>query len=371
MGFFNTIIGFSLGVSVFVLGSSAAGTGLADRATCTFSGSTGASSVAKSKPTCSTIVLSNVNVPAGTTLDLTDLNEGTEVIFEGNTTFGYKKWAGPLISVSGRSVKLSGAVDHLLDGNGSRWWDGEGSNSKSNIKPKFFFAHGLTGSSSITGLHIKNSPVQVFSISGSSGLTVTGVTIDNKDGDSLGHNTDGFDIGDSDHITITGATVYNQDDCLAINSGTNITFSNGYCSGGHGLSVGSVGGRSINVVDTVKISNTQVVNSQNGVRIKAVAGETGKVNGVTYEDITLTSITGYGVTIRQDYTNDGYTGNPTTGVPITGLTLNNVHGSVLSSGTNIAIECGSTSSCSGWTWTEVNVKGGKADVCKNAPIGTC
>lgn len=43
--------------------------------------------------------------------------------------------------------------------------------------------------------------------------------VDNADGDtdSLGHNTDGFDVSASD-VTITGSTVYNQDDCVAINS---------------------------------------------------------------------------------------------------------------------------------------------------------
>lgn len=295
------------------------------------------------------------------------------MIFEGTTTFGHAQWLGPLISISGTNIAVSGAVGHVIDGQGSRWWDGEGSNSKTNQKPKFFFAHNLKGASTITGLNIKDSPVQVFSISGSSGLTISDATIDNRNGDknSLGHNTDAFDIGDSDQITITGATVWNQDDCLAINSGTNIIFSGGYCSGGHGLSIGSVGGRSNNVVDTVHISSTQVVNSQNGVRVKAVAGATGSIKGVTFQDITLSGITSQGVTIRQDYTNSGYTGNPTTQVPITGLTLNNVHGTVTSSGTDVTVECGSSASCSGWTWTKVAVSGGKADLCKNAPANTC
>ena len=46
------------------------------------------------------------------------------------------------------------------------------------------------------------------------------ITINNIDGDTLGANTDGFDIGSSTEITITGANVYNQDDCVAVNSGT-------------------------------------------------------------------------------------------------------------------------------------------------------
>lgn len=86
-------------------------------------------------------------------------------------------------------------------------------------KPKFFYAHNLIDSS-ITNLHIQNTPVQAVSVNGASGLTITDMTIDNSAGDSLGHNTDGFDIGDSSDVTITGANVYNQDDCVAVNSGT-------------------------------------------------------------------------------------------------------------------------------------------------------
>jgi polygalacturonase len=121
-------------------------------------------------------------------------------------------------------------------------------------------------SSSITGLTLKNTPVQGFSINGATDLTLKSITINNKDGDTneMGHNTDAFDVGSSNGVTIDGATVYNQDDCLAINSGTNIKFVNGYCSGGHGISIGSVGGRSDNTVKTVTVQNSKIVNSQNG-----------------------------------------------------------------------------------------------------------
>lgn len=48
-------------------------------ASCTFSGANGAASASKSKTSCATIVLSNVAVPSGTTLDLTKLNDNTHV----------------------------------------------------------------------------------------------------------------------------------------------------------------------------------------------------------------------------------------------------------------------------------------------------
>jgi polygalacturonase len=115
---------------------------------------------------------------------------------------------------------VTGASGSCLNGDGSRWWDGEGSNG-GKTKPKFFYAHNLLGASTICDIYIQNSPVHVFSIDGSSGLTLSGITIDNSAGDSEGAaNTDGFDVGDSSNITISGANVYNQDDCLAINSGT-------------------------------------------------------------------------------------------------------------------------------------------------------
>jgi polygalacturonase len=141
----------------------------------------------------------------------------TQVIFEGQTTWGYKEWAGPLLQIQGTGIKISGASGAYLNPDGARWWDG-GGGSSGKTKPKFFAAHNLI-SSSITDLHIKNTPVQAVSINGVNGLTITGMTIDNSAGDSKGKNTDGFDIGSSTDVVIDGANVYNQDDCVAINSG--------------------------------------------------------------------------------------------------------------------------------------------------------
>jgi polygalacturonase len=101
------------------------------------------------------------------------------------------------------------------------------------------------------------------------------MTIDDSAGDTQGgHNTDGFDIGSSSNVIITGAKVYNQDDCVAVNSGTRITFTGGLCSGGHGLSIGSVGGRSDNTVDTVSFTNSQVTKSDNGTLSRCITRST-------------------------------------------------------------------------------------------------
>ncbi|KAK0108479.1 Polygalacturonase [Cadophora gregata] len=339
------------------------------RASCTFSGSSGATAVSKSKASCATIVLSNIAVPSGTTLDLTKLNSGTKVIFQGTTTFGYEEWSGPLISVSGTNIDVSGASGNCIDGGGERWWDGKGSNG-GKTKPKFFYAHSLT-SSSISGLNFKNSPIQLMSINGANSLSVTNIKMDNTAGDSgaLGHNTDAFDVGSSTAVTISGANIQNQDDCLAINSGTSITFTGGTCSGGHGLSIGSVGGRSDNTVKTISISSSTIKNSDNGVRIKTVYGATGSVSGVTYKNIVLSNLAKYGIVIQQDYKNGSPTGTPTTGVPITNLVVSGISGSVASGATRVYILCGK-GSCSSWKWSGITFTGGKTSTkCTNIPSG--
>lgn len=138
---------------------------------------------------------------------MTGLTTGTHVVFEGTTTFGYEEWSGPLVSVSGTSITVTGASGNLIDANGSRWWDGKGSNG-GKTKPKFFYAHSLK-QSSITGLNFKNSPIQMMSINGATDLAVTNIKMDNTDGDTnaLGHNTDAFDVGSSTGVTITGANM--------------------------------------------------------------------------------------------------------------------------------------------------------------------
>lgn len=313
------------------------------------------------------MTLSNIKVPAGQTLDLMGLNAGTKVIFSGTTTFGYAAWTGPLISVSGKNIDISGATESVIDGGGAQWWDGQGSNG-GKTKPKFFSAHGLINSN-IRRLNVKNTPVQAFSINGCTNLNVDHVTIDNSAGDTnrLGHNTDGFDVGSSNGVFITNADVRNQDDCLAINSGTNIVFSGGYCSGGHGLSIGSVGGRSDNTVDGVRIEDSNVVGSQNGVRIKTVSGATGLVNNVTYSNIQMSGISKYGIDIEQDYLNGGPTGKATNGVKVTNININGVTGTVNSGATQVYLLCGQ-GSCSRWQWSGVTIKGGsKSTKCTNVP----
>ncbi|CDO54917.1 hypothetical protein DV495_001656 [Geotrichum candidum] len=313
---------------------------------------------------CDVIALRNIHVPAGQSLDLTNLKEGAHIIFEGRTTFGYAEWDGPLIKVSGKHITVRQSSGSVLDGEGERWWDYHGGNG-GKTKPHFFSAHNLDDSR-IEGLKVKNTPVHGFSLD-SKNLVVSGVTIDNSDGDNKGaYNTDAFDVAHSYNLTIENAWVHNQDDCLAINQGDNIRFINGYCYGSHGLSIGSVGNG--DVVSNVEITDSQIVNSQNGVRIKTKSGQAGEVRNITFRNISLTNITDYGLIVQQDYNNPGHATN---GIKIHDITFDNIHGTALQKGYNIALYCGD-GSCYNWSWKNVKIHGARDYKCQNYPsVASC
>lgn len=344
--------------------------------TCTVTAYASVSSATKS---CTNILLSNVAVPSSTTLNLSKLSSGTTLTFGGTTTFAYGDFDGDLIEIGGEDITVTAEPGAIIDGNGSAWWDGQGSNGGI-TKPDHFIVLKTTGTSVVENLHIRNWPVHCFEITSASGTTIQNLVLDNSAGDApnsrsgglaAAHNSDGFDISSSTNIVLNNITVYNQDDCVAVTSGDTITVSNMYCSGGHGLSIGSIGGKSNNDVSNVIFKDSTIINSQNGCRIKTNSGTTGSVKDITYSNIKLSGITVYGIDVQQDYLNGGPTGTPTNGVTIDGLTITDVTGTATSSAYDVYLLCGS-GSCSDFTFTGVSITGGKGNSCNYAPSGyTC
>ena len=142
------------------------------------------------------------------------------------------------------------------------------------------------------------------------------------------------------------------------------------CSGGHGLSIGSVGGKSDNNVTGVTFSNSKISNSQNGCRIKTNSGTTGTVTDITYSNIVLSDISIYGIDVQQDYLNGGPTGDPTNGVIISGVSFMDVTGTCTTAGTDYYILCGS-GSCSDFTFSGVDITGGGVASSCNYPSTGC
>ncbi|EMC96022.1 glycoside hydrolase family 28 protein [Baudoinia panamericana UAMH 10762] len=326
---------------------------------------------------CTAITLSNIHVPGNETLNLSKLKTGTTVTFAGTTTFGYADANYNMITAGGTNITITAEVGAIIDGNGQAWWDGQGSNGGMTKPDHFFTVSKALGNSVIKDLHIRNYPTHCFSISNCVGLVLENIVLDNSAGNApnnrsgglpAAHNSDGFDLSSCNNTIIQNSVVSNQDDCVAITSGNNITVSGLVCTGSHGLSIGSVGGKSNNNVTNITFKDSTVLNSQNGARIKSNSGTTGHIANVTYENIVLGNISTYGIDIQQDYLNGGPTGIPTNGVTITGVRMSNVIGTAQSTAKNYYILCGQ-GSCSDFTFENVHVVGGKGSSCNFEPSG--
>lgn len=244
------------------------------------------SAVPAATAACTSITLDGINVPGNQTLDLSKLLTGTTVTFAGTMTFGFAAADYNLIEVGGTNITITAEPDAIIDGNGQAWWDGQGSNGGITKPDHFFVVSKALGSSVISDLYIQNYPTHCFSISNCAGLVMENIVLNNSagnapnnrsDGLAAAHNTDGFDISTCNNTILRDSTVLNQDDCVAITSGDHVTVSGMYCDGSHGLSIGSVGGKSNNNVTNILFQDSQILNSQNGARIKTNSNTTGYI----------------------------------------------------------------------------------------------
>ncbi|KAJ9623456.1 hypothetical protein H2203_005716 [Taxawa tesnikishii (nom. ined.)] len=330
---------------------------------------------------CTSIILDSIEVPGNQSINLAKLLTGTTVTFKGKTTFDYADADYDMITVGGTDITVTSEPGAIIDGNGQAWWDGQGSNGGLTKPDHFFVVKKAIGNSVIKDLYIQNYPTHCFSISGSNGLVVENIVLNQTAGNApnarssglpAAHNTDGFDISSTNGMTLRDSTVLNQDDCVAITSGDSITVSNMYCDGGHGLSIGSVGGKSNNNVTNILFQDSVVLNSQNGARIKSNFNTTGYIAGITYQNIYIENASIYGIDIQQDYLNGGPTGTPSNGVIITNITMTNVTGTATSGAKDYYILCGD-GSCSDFTFNDVHIAGGSGDSCNVETAGdfTC
>jgi len=310
--------------------------------------------------TCTTVILNSFTVPAGQGLTL-NLLTGTTVNMNGDISFGNLSWVGPLFTVSGKSITFNGN-GHIFDGGGPFYWDGLGGNGGV-VKPAPMMKIKISGIYS--NVTVINSPERAYSVSNPAPLVMTDLFIDNSQGDvpnsqsngiAAGHNTDGFDCSTTDLI-IQNSIIHNQDDCLAINKGSNIVFQGNTCINGHGISVGSID--SDVVVSGVIISGNTIINNDQALRIKTKALSTNStVTNITYSGNIATGIRQFGIIIDQSYPdtlkvpgNGVITSAVNFVAPMNTLTVN-------SDAEKVAVNCGVGSCIGPWDWSYLEVIGG-------------
>jgi polygalacturonase len=99
-------------------------------------------------------------------------------------------------------------------------------------------------------LYIQNYPSHGINVAGVLNSTIQNIILNNSLGDApndisnglaAAHNTDGFDVGNSINFLLDNCKVWNQDDCVVVSDSSNVTVSNMFCSGSHGLSIAGGG----------------------------------------------------------------------------------------------------------------------------------
>lgn len=138
----------------------------------------------------------------------------------------------------------------------------------------------------------------------------------------------------------------------------------------HSLRTGSIGGKSNNNVTNILFSDSAVVNSQNGCRIKTNYNTTGYIANITYSNVAIRDVSAYGIDVQQDYLNGGPTGTPTNGVLIQNVQFQNITGTALSSAQDYYILCGN-GSCSNFSFSDVAIIGGGTASSCNYPATGC
>ncbi|KAJ7238747.1 polygalacturonase [Mycena haematopus] len=326
----------------------ASGTETAKRATCTVNSVASAADLSD----CTSVIITAFTVPSGDTITIAAAS-GATVTMTGDITFAKTTASGPLITFDTDNVVFNGG-DHNINGNGALYWDGQGTNGGV-TKPHPFVK--FKGYGTFEDVTVLNSPAQAISVGTTGGTAIIqSVTVDNSAGDagSLGHNTDGFDISASD-VTVSKCVVKNQDDCVAINSGSSIVIEDSTCSGGHGISIGSIA--TGKTVSGVTIARNTITTGLYGLRIKVDADATdASVSNVKYEANTISDISEYGVLITQSYPDNDST--PGTGAPISAVSFTGgtTSVSVDSSAHTLVIDCGA---CSGtWDFSGLHATGG-------------
>ncbi|KAF8180802.1 glycoside hydrolase [Mycena galopus ATCC 62051] len=317
---------------------------------------------------CTTINIAGFTVPAGQTFSLSP-PDGAVVSMTGQITFPFAAWAGPLMKISGNDITFNGN-NHNLDGQGAQYWDGLGG-SGGVEKPAPMITLEMSGT--FENVQVLNSPQRAVAIN-TNGLTVSGVTVNNAAGAASNSLSNGKPAGaNTDVGVLLALTSISTDDCLAINRGSNITFTGNSCTGGHGISISNISA-GFNHNQQVRPYLCHVIyltlyRSGNALRIKTDATATGStVSNVVYSGNKATGTTGFGVLIDQSY--PAVLGTPGTGVVISDISFTGTNTiAVGSTGHRVEVNCGSTSSCTGtWNFAGLTATGGTGSTVKNAPV---
>ncbi|XP_019187679.1 PREDICTED: polygalacturonase At1g48100-like isoform X2 [Ipomoea nil] len=259
--------------------------------------------------------------------------------------------------VNGMSMQGGG----LIDGRGEKWWNlpckpHRGVNGTtlpgpcdSPVAIRFFTSSNLT----VQDLKIKNSPLFHFRFDNCHDVHIDSLYIKAPPNSP---NTDGIHIENTYDVTIHNSIVSNGDDCISIGAGCyNVDIRNMTCGPGHGISIGSLGiKQSRACVSNIKVTDSTIRNSDNGVRIKTWQGGFGAVSKVTFDNIRMDNVRNP-IIVDQYYCSNKACTNQTSAVYISDVSYSNIKGTFDARSPPMRLACSDSVPCTNLTLSEVEL----------------
>lgn len=215
----------------------------------------------------------------------------------------------------GTNVTLEGSEDlhsGWVDSHGQQWWNVMQDLDSQVNRPNGWAFQKITDGE-IKYMKLLQPVAASFSTSGSNNVHIHhNAVLAISSNSAFPFNTDGFSAGGT-NLLFENNVVYNGDDCLTVgSSAVNITFRNGYCNGGHGLSIGSLGkGGAVANVQNILLENVTMENSLYGARFKSWTGGNGIAKNITWKDITIKSVR-FPIYVTQNYWDQNVGAKPNT-----------------------------------------------------------
>ncbi|GMN42529.1 hypothetical protein TIFTF001_011735 [Ficus carica] len=242
----------------------------------------------------------------------------------------------------------------IIDGQGSVWW---------NDSPTYYPTDDLTESESRQMPGTKPTALRFY---GSSGVTVTGITIQNSPQTHLkfddctnvqvfnigvsspenSPNTDGIHLQNSQDVVIYNSNLACGDDCVSIQTGcSGVYIHNVNCGPGHGISIGGLGKDNTRAcVSNITVRDVKLQNTLTGVRIKTWQGGSGSVQNVMFSNIQVSGVR-TPIMIDQFYCDNSKCSNKSSAVAVSGINYINVRGTYTEKPVHFA--CSDSLPCTG------------------------
>ncbi|KDP46434.1 hypothetical protein JCGZ_10274 [Jatropha curcas] len=232
----------------------------------------------------------------------------------------------------------------IIDGQGSVWWNdlpddsldsevtSEHSAKMPGTKPTVLRFYGSTGVT-VTGITIQNSPQTHLKFDDCTTVQVSDFTTASPE-DSP--NTDGIHLQNSRDVLIYSSHLACGDDCVSIQTGcSNVYIHNINCGPGHGISIGGLGK-----------ANTKAC-------VSNVTGGSGSVQGVTFSNIQVSGVQ-IPIMIDQFYCDGSKCRNESSAVAVSSINYVNIKGTYTRNPVHFA--CSDNLPCTGVSLDTIELK---------------